>query len=530
MTVAAAPHRERRAPVALARDRPVHVVLQPAAEAPVLDVLRVPRDGLVRRQQALAQLGGADEPGRLGVVEQRRAAAPAVRVGVQQRLRAQQPAVLPQPGDDVRVGVLDPAAGELAHAVVVGAVEPDRVDDLDPLLLAEPVVVLAEGERGVHDARAVVGGHEVGRQHPVTLRPQVLGGDVGKQRRVAGADHVLAVEAVGDLRVLAQHGVQARLGEHVAVGGADVRELGRDGERGVGEQRPRRRRPGEDAVALAQRAGRLHHREGHVDGGVLDVLVALRDLVRGQRGAATRAVGHDLVALEQQLAVPHLAQRPPDGLDVRRVQRAVRVLDVDPVAHPLRQRRPLLEELEHRLAALLVELGDAVALDVVLAGEAELLLDGDLHRQAVAVPAALALDVAPAHRLVAGEDVLEHAREHVVGAGAPVGGRRALVEHERLGALAAAQRLREDVALTPSLQHLLLHRGEGDVTGHGAVLSHWTGDSRCGVPARRAPRRRACGRARRACASRRRPGPRTSSPRARHARGTAGRRAPARGR
>ena len=84
-----APHGQRRAPVALARDRPVDVVLQPAAEAPVLDVLRVPVDGLVGGQQAVAQLRGAHEPGRLGVVQERGPAAPAVRVGVQVRLAAQ---------------------------------------------------------------------------------------------------------------------------------------------------------------------------------------------------------------------------------------------------------------------------------------------------------------------------------------------------------------------------------------------------------------------------------------------------------
>ena len=42
--VGAAPHRQRRAPVALARQRPVDVALQPVAEAPVLDVRRIPVD------------------------------------------------------------------------------------------------------------------------------------------------------------------------------------------------------------------------------------------------------------------------------------------------------------------------------------------------------------------------------------------------------------------------------------------------------------------------------------------------------
>ena len=48
----AAPHGQRRSPVALARERPVDVVLQPLAEAPLLDVRRIPGDRLVRRPAA----------------------------------------------------------------------------------------------------------------------------------------------------------------------------------------------------------------------------------------------------------------------------------------------------------------------------------------------------------------------------------------------------------------------------------------------------------------------------------------------
>src|SRR5207302_11166758 len=100
---------------------------------------------------------------------------------------------------------------------------------------------------------------------------------------------------------------------------------------------------------------------------------------------------------------------------------------------------------------------DSVALDVLLAREAELGLDRQLHGETMAVPAALALHVEAAHRLVAREDVLEHPAQHVVGARWPVRGGRPFVEAPLRGAPAASQRLGEHVALAPPLEHALLH-------------------------------------------------------------------------
>ena len=270
-----APHRQRRAPVALAAQRPVDVVLQPAPHAAVLDVLRVPVDGVVGGEQAVAQLARPDVPGRLGVVEQRRAAAPAVRVAVQHPLGLEDAAALLQVGDEVVIGVLDVAPLVLTDALVVGAVGPDRVDDVEALLGAEAEVVLAERDRGVHDAGAVLGGHEVAGQDGVALLAVVGRGDEAERRLVAGADHLRSGEPVRDHGVLAEHAGDERLGEHLAVGGAHVGELGVDGDGGVGDQRPRRRRPHQQPVALAQRARRLGDRVVDVDARVLDVLVAL---------------------------------------------------------------------------------------------------------------------------------------------------------------------------------------------------------------------------------------------------------------
>ena len=129
----------------------------------------------------------------------------------------------------------------------------------------------------------------------------------------------------------------------------------------------------------------------------------------------------------------------------------------------------------HRLAAEPVELGDAERLDLVLAVEPELLLDLHLDRQAVAVPPALAGDVAAAHGLEPGVEVLEEAGPHVVDPGAAVGGRRAFVEHPLRCARAAAQALGEDVVGVPAVERGVLERdqierGRDGVEGHPGIV------------------------------------------------------------
>ena len=118
-------------------------------------------------------------------------------------------------------------------------------------------------------------------------------------------------------------------------------------------------------------------------------------------------------------------------LDVAVVERGVRVVHVHPVGDALRQVLPRLDVAHHALAAARVEAVDAVRLDLLLAGQPQLLLHLQLHGQAVRVPPALADDVVAPHGLVAGDDVLEHPRQDVVDARRAVGRGRALVEHEQ---------------------------------------------------------------------------------------------------
>lgn len=134
------PHRNRGAPVAVSRDRPIAGPLQPLAELAVLDVFGVPGDLLVEFHHAVPEFGDRDEPRRDRPVDQRIAAPPAVRVGVLVGFVAHQHrpvgrggagAVL-QVADDVRVGVKDVLPLVIRDAGVESALESTGVTGAMP--------------------------------------------------------------------------------------------------------------------------------------------------------------------------------------------------------------------------------------------------------------------------------------------------------------------------------------------------------------------------------------------------------------
>ena len=63
LAIGALPDRQRRAPVALAAEGPVDVVLKPVAEAAFADVVGHPVDGVIELDEAILELAGADVPG-----------------------------------------------------------------------------------------------------------------------------------------------------------------------------------------------------------------------------------------------------------------------------------------------------------------------------------------------------------------------------------------------------------------------------------------------------------------------------------
>ena len=70
----------------------------------------------------------------------------------------------------------------------------DRVLQRHPVLLAEPEVVLAEGERRVHEPGPVLGGDEVAEQHRMAERTELRAGDIFEGRFVADARERLTGE------------------------------------------------------------------------------------------------------------------------------------------------------------------------------------------------------------------------------------------------------------------------------------------------------------------------------------------------
>ncbi len=247
----------------------------------------------------------------------------------------------------------------------------------------------------------------------------------------------------------------------------DVVELGPHGRVAVGGQGPRGGGPGDE-----RRIGLVHQREGDEDAGVVDGLVVPPHLGRGEGGAALRPPPADAVAAVEEALPVQLGERPPDALDVGLVVGDVGGLGVDPEADLVGEPLPRLGVAEHRVDAPGDEGLDAVGLDLGLAVDVQLLLDLDLDGEAVGVPAGLAGDVVAAHRLEAGEDVLDRAREDVAVVGHAVGGGRALVEDEGApgragGAGLGAQRLVEDAVLLPEGEDGRLVGGEVELAADG---------------------------------------------------------------
>ncbi|MPN06937.1 hypothetical protein SDC9_154194 [bioreactor metagenome] len=177
-----------------------------------------------------------------------------------------------------------------------------------------------------------------------------------------------------------------------------------------------------------------------------------------QRRAAARAIGNDLVPLVEQTLLVDGLQRPPDALDVVILIGDVGVFHIRPETDAVGHGFPFGLVFPDRLFAFLDERLDAVGFNLLLAVEAELLFHFDLHGQAMGIPAGLAQHVVALHGLVARNDVLDRARQHMADVRLAVCRRRTVEEGIGLCALAKTDALLEDLLILPKREHLFFAR------------------------------------------------------------------------
>jgi hypothetical protein len=178
--------------------------------------------------------------------------------------------------------------------------------------------------------------------------------------------------------------------------------------------------------------GVADERERDNHGRVLDVLVVLRRLEVAERRGQRGAVGHHLEAAVDGALVEQRLEDPPLRLHEARVHGLVVVVEVDPAAQTLDRVPPLACISHHDGAALFVVFGDAELPHRVAARHAQLLVNLVLNGHAVRVPAESSLDIAPLHRPVARDDVLDGRGQQMAVMGQARCERRAIVEGVRL--------------------------------------------------------------------------------------------------
>ena len=145
------------------------------------------------------------------------------------------------------------------------------------------------------------------------------------------------------------------------------------------------------------------------------------------------------------------------------------MLHIRPEAHLAGELLPDFLVAPHRLATLFDEGLHAVSLDFLLALNADFLLDLELDRKAVCIPACLSRDILSLHGAIARNHILDNAGLNVADVRSAVCGRRSVVEHIGPAALALLDGLLKDAVLCPELLNLALARHKVHIRGDFSV-------------------------------------------------------------
>ena len=464
------PDRDRGRPVAVSGDVPVTGIFEPLAEAGILDGIRDPVDLLiVQLDEARLQLLDIEIPCVHCLIDERLAAAPAVRIVMLDRAVRDSLAVVVEETDDRRVHLNDGLCvgigvevGDLLREVTLLI---DRVDHRDLVVAAGPVVVLTECRCGMDDADALLGA-DIVSSHDAERALCGLIGKVREQRLVGLSDEVCALALLQNDRLLAEN--LGEVGKCCLTRDKDLAldlnecivKLFADCKAEVGRQRPRGRRPCKEIDLLA-----VDHVVGPELGDDPSVLTRTGGVrfsgIGDRQGCFTAAAvrGDAVVAVDEPLVIA-LLECPHDGLHIGEVHGLVGAVVIDPARHLIDVFAPCFVILGNDLVAGVIELADADrTLDLGFAVDAECLFGLCLDRQAVAVPAPDTRHGIALHGVVACDQILDKGNEH----GAVVRNtgreRRAVVEHDLL-CLSVVNGAFKDIFCLPAFQHILLDLSE----------------------------------------------------------------------
>ena len=283
---------------------------------------------------------------------------------------------------------------------------------------------------------------------------------------------VLALVSLQYLIVPAQHGICQGLGDIVGIAVAClylyIVFLGVHAQGQVAGKGPRRGGPCQDIgiFSLCLKAGN--------GGTLLYILITLSHLMGGQRGAAARTVGNHLKALVQKALVPNLLKSPPLGLDKAVVIGYIGIVHIGPESNGVGEILPHALVLPDAFLTFLDERLQTVLLNLLLAVQSQLLLNFQLHRQAMSVPSGLSRHHISLHGPVSGNHVLDYTRLHMADMRLAVGSWRSVIKYIGLTALPHLDALFKDVLCFPELLHFFFpfHKLKvcGDFVIHSVFL------------------------------------------------------------
>ena len=291
---------------------------------------------------------------------------------------------------------------------------------------------------------------------------------------LAGREHLvsrrIAVFVLFFLLERPEHGVEQRFSHQigVAVDRLDFRIglIRVHTEHDVAGKRPRCGRPCEYISVLVTQFKADDRRA------FLDILVALRHFVAGERCAAAWAVRDDLIALVEKTLLPDFLQCPPLGLDIIIVIGDIRVFHIGPETDLGGEILPHALVLPDTLLAVINKGSQSVLLDLLFSVEAEFLLDFYLHRQTVCVPSRLTGDHLPFHGMIAWNHILDDTRQHMSDMRLAVGCRRAVIKDIALVSFSLFDTLLKDLILIPEFFDVVFTSHEIQVCRYRFVHTH----------------------------------------------------------